>query len=167
MTSATQLVSIFSEHWAIPFGILCYVLTNNCVQCLCKCFAPICGYLGFKHLKTTVCHPQTNGRVEQYSKTIFARLRHFIADHHLNWGVFVHPLTYAYNEEMQRSANTSPYSLIPNRPALGPSSLREGWKRFLPPRSNASQERMRAMLQARILVLRNETDTHLWEPQAR
>lgn len=107
-TSATQVANIILEHWIVPFDIPSYVLPDHGPQFVSKFFATICGFLDVRHLTTTAYHPQTNGQVERFNKTIVTRLRHYLADHQRSWDICVQPLTHAYNTQVPRSTNTSP-----------------------------------------------------------
>lgn len=86
--------------------------------------------------------------------TILARLRHYVATHPCNWDLFLQPLTYVYNTQVQRSTNTIPSCLFfkrhPSRPTRfdSPSALPvKAFYAIDPPA-------LRAQLLGRIKVLR-------------
>lgn len=70
-------------------------------------FETLCRLLCLEHLTTTDKYLQTNGQVENYHKTIIARLRHYIARQQNNWNIFVQQLTYANNTKVHRCSGVS------------------------------------------------------------
>ena len=61
-------------------------------------------------------HPQTNGEVERYNRTILAMLRNYVKEHQDDWDRYATALTYAYNNHVNRSIGTTPFSLLLSRP---------------------------------------------------
>ena len=61
-------------------------------------------------------HPQTNGQVERYIRTILAMLRNYVNEHQDDWDRYATALTYAYNNHVHRSTGTPPFSLVLSRP---------------------------------------------------
>lgn len=121
--TSTNVAYIVFNDWVIPYGIPTYILTDNGTQLTSKSFATLCTHLGTKQLTTTAYHPQTNGQVERYNKTIVTRLRHYVAKNQRDWDIFVQPLTYAYRSQVHRSTNTTPFSLVLSGQPLGPASF--------------------------------------------
>lgn len=60
-------------------------------------------------------HPQSNGQVEGYNRTLVVRLRYYIDERQTSWDLFSQPIIYKYNMQMHRTKWTSPYSLILSR----------------------------------------------------
>jgi len=59
--------------------------------------AGILGLLGIASNYTTPYHPQTNGQVERYNRTLVRQLRCYIAEHQTEWDSLLALLTTAYN----------------------------------------------------------------------
>lgn len=77
-----------------------HLLTNNGLQFVAKVFEILCGILGFGHLMPTAYHAQTNGQPERYKKKIISRLCHYVAEYQPDWDIYVQPLTYEYNPQI-------------------------------------------------------------------
>ena len=118
-TKAVTVVTIFLDLWAYAYGAPSYVLTDNSPQFAAKFFEAICTMIGIKHVFTTAYHPQTNGQVDRFKKTLAARLRHYVGEHQKDWDEFVQPLTYAYNMQVHRSTGTTPFDLVLSRHPSG------------------------------------------------
>ena len=65
---------------------------------------------------TTTYHPQTNGQVERFNRTILSALRHYVAEHPRDWDLFSDALTYAYNTQAHASTMLAPFELVLSRP---------------------------------------------------
>ena len=118
-TKAVAIATVFLDLWVYAYGAPSYVLTDNGPQFAAKFFEAVCAMIGIKHVFTTAYHPQTNGQVERFNKTLAARLRHYVAEHQKDWDEFVQPLTYAYNMQVHRSTGTTPFDLVLSRHPKG------------------------------------------------
>ena len=76
----------------------------------------MCELLGISNVFTSTYHPQTNGLVERYNRTILAMLRNYVNEHQNDWDEFASVLTYAYNNHVHRSTGTTPFDLVLSRP---------------------------------------------------
>ena len=111
-TSNTDTVAdAFLGMWIYPYGVPDYLLTDNGSQFISEFFERICAALGTTHLRTTAYHPATNGQAERYNRTLAQRLRHYVSEHQDDWDDFVQPLTYAYNMQVHKTTNTTPFAL--------------------------------------------------------
>lgn len=122
--SSPHMAGVFVDRWFVPLVILEFVLADNGLQMVCRFFAMVCADLGVRHLTTTACYWQINSQAERFNHTIMTSLRHYVACDQQNWAIFVQTLTYAYNTQVHRSTNTSPYSLVLSRTHTGLSLLR-------------------------------------------
>jgi len=115
-TTAPAVANAFIDNWVIPYGLPVSMLTDNGPQFVAKFFEAVCLTLGLKHVTTTAYHPQTNGQTERYNQTLATRLRIFTGRHTTDWDRLIQPLTYAYNSQVHRTTNETPFSLVLTRP---------------------------------------------------
>jgi hypothetical protein len=73
--TALSVARAFCDHWVYSYGPPLSLLTDNGPQFTAKFFLAVCAELGVKKIFTTAYHPQTNGQVERYNRTILASLR--------------------------------------------------------------------------------------------
>jgi Integrase zinc binding domain len=77
--SAFVVAKAFCEHWVFVYGPPIYALTDNGAQFSAKFFLAVCRELGVSKVFTTAYHPQTNGQVERYNRTIINSLRGYVS----------------------------------------------------------------------------------------
>ena len=65
------------------------VLTDNGPRFAFLFFQGVCNLIGIRDLYTSTYHPQTNGHVERFNKTLVAMVTHCIEDRRDNWDELV------------------------------------------------------------------------------
>jgi hypothetical protein len=91
-------------------------LTDNGPQFTAKFFQAVCAELGIQKFFTTAYHPQTNGQVERYNRTILASFRGYVAARQDDWDDFTSAVTFAYNCRVHSSIGLHPFELALSRP---------------------------------------------------
>jgi transposase InsO family protein len=118
--TALSVARAFCDHWAYIYGPPASLLTDNGPQFTAKFFQAACAELGIKKVFTTAYHPQTNGQVERYNRTILASLRGYVAARQDDWDDYTSAVTFAYNCRVHSSLGMAPFELALTRP---PQSL--------------------------------------------
>ena len=118
--TALAVAEAFVTHWVLVYGPPADLLSDNGSQFASRLFISICRILGVKNKFTTTYHPQCNGQVERFNRTVLQALRHYVADHPKDWDLFTDALTYAYNTQVHNSTGCTPFELVLSKP---PSSL--------------------------------------------
>jgi transposase InsO family protein len=114
------VASALYHHWVFVYGAPRLLLSDNGTQFNSKFFQACCQILGIHQKFTTAYHPQCNGQVERFNRTILSQLRKYIGEHQNDWDLFNGALTYAYNTQVHTSTGCTPFELILSRP---PSTL--------------------------------------------
>jgi Integrase core domain len=68
--TAETLAMTFFDEWLSVYRILQALLSDNSTQFVSRSFAAVCATVGVKQLFTSTYHPQTNGQVERFNRTI-------------------------------------------------------------------------------------------------
>jgi Integrase core domain/Integrase zinc binding domain len=103
--TALSVARAFCDHWAYVYGPPVSLLTENGPQFTAKFFQAVCSELGIRKIFTTAYHPQTNGQVERYNRTILASLRGYVCKRQEAWQCIRRINSYSYSREY--SANTN------------------------------------------------------------
>ena len=114
--TALSVAKAFVNNWVVPYGAPATLLSDNGSQFTSKLFTMICSELKIRNAFTTAYHPQTNGQVERYNRTILAGLRAFVAEHPRSWPHYAQLLTYAYNTQVHPTTGVALFELILSNP---------------------------------------------------
>lgn len=109
---ADTVVSAFLDTWVASYGPPDTLLTDNGPQLASTHFRGVCGMLGIKHVTSTTDHPQTQGQVERYDRTIVTQLRTYVEDHQDRWDELASVLTVAYNSRPHQSTGVAPFEFV-------------------------------------------------------
>jgi len=101
--TALTVSSALIDTWVAAYGIPDSVLTDNGPQFASVYYQGILGFLGIASNYTSPYHPQTNGQVERYNRTLVRHLRCYIAEHQKEWDSHLSLLTTAYNTQVHAS----------------------------------------------------------------
>ena len=159
--TALSVARAFCDHWAYVYGPPVSLLTDNGPQFTAKFFQAVCGELGIRKVFTTAYHPQTNGQVERYNRTILASLRGYVAARQDDWDDYTSAVTFAYNCRVHSSLGMPPFELALSRP---PPSLS---LQCLPRTEEATPMTEKRDFLERIKTLRLRANGNLHKAQAR
>uniref|UniRef100_K7EYA7 Gypsy retrotransposon integrase-like protein 1 n=1 Tax=Pelodiscus sinensis TaxID=13735 RepID=K7EYA7_PELSI len=121
---AGELVKIFAR-----VGLPREVLTDQGPNVTSRVMSELCRMLRIKTLRTSVYHPQTDGLVERFNKTLKAMIRRFIHDDPREWDKMLPALLFAVREVPQASSGYSPFELLYGRQPRGILDLvKENWE---------------------------------------
>lgn len=73
--SAPTVVAAFFNNWISRFGCPSLITTDQGRQFESKLFTELCKYLGSHRIRTTSFHPQSNGLVERFHRTLKAAIK--------------------------------------------------------------------------------------------
>ena len=86
----------------------------------------ICKLLGIRKTRTTAYHPQSDGLVERFNRTLLSMLSTMIGKQHDLWEEHVRSVCMAYNTSIQSTTGYSPFYLMFGRQARLPIDLMYG-----------------------------------------
>ena len=91
------------------------VLTDNGPQLASLFIQGVCHLMGMRNLYASTSHPQTNGQVESFNKTLVVMFMHYIEDNEDNWDELVPVLALANNSRPHRTTGGAPMDLVTPR----------------------------------------------------
>jgi len=100
------------DNWVAAFGPPATVVSDNGLQFRSTFFQGDCSLLGISNRYSTTYHPQKNGQVERYNRTIVGQLRTYVEDHQDRWDELVSMLTLAYNSRPHQSTGVAPLEFV-------------------------------------------------------
>jgi transposase InsO family protein len=76
----------------------------------------VCRELAVDKVFTTAYHPQTNGQVERFNRTIINSLRGYVTERQGDWDEYTAAITFGYNCRIHASQGLAPFELVLSRP---------------------------------------------------
>jgi len=107
-----SVASAIIDAWVSAYGPPDRILSDQGPQFMSNFFIAVMKILGIKTVRTTAYHPQTNGQVERYNRTMATQLRHHVADDPSRWDELLPVITMAYNSRPHRSTGIAPFKLV-------------------------------------------------------
>ncbi len=89
-------------------------------------FAEVCQMMGIKKTRTTPYHPQSDGMVERYNRTLEAQLAKFVDHNQRDWDAHIPFLLMAYRSAVHDSTGCSPARIMFGRDLRLPVDLQFG-----------------------------------------
>ena len=118
------LIQLFSR-----VGVPREIISDQGTNLTSKFVKEVYRLLGIKGIRTTPYHPQTDGMVERFNKTLKAMLRKFVSDTGADWDQWLPFLLFAYREVPQATTGFSPFDLLYGHHVRGPLDiLKEAWE---------------------------------------
>ena len=116
---------LFSTRVGLPKEIL----TDQGSPFMSRVMRQLCALLRVKQVRTSVYHPQTDGLVERFNKTLKAMLRKAVGQDGRNWDQLIPYLLFAVREVPQSSTGFSPFDLLYSHKPRGLLDIaRETWE---------------------------------------
>ncbi len=110
-------------------GIPKEILTDQGTAFVSRTIRELYELLGIKSVRTNVFHPQMDGLVERFNRTLKTMIRKFVHEDAKNWDKWLEPLLFAVREVPQASTGFSPFELLYGRQPRGVLDvLRETWE---------------------------------------
>jgi len=114
--TAMSVASAIIDAWVSAYGPPDRILPDQGPQFMSNFFIAVIKFLGIETVRTTAYHPQTNGQVERYNRTMATQLRHYFADDPSRWEELLPVITMAYNSQPHLSTGIAPFEfVIPRR----------------------------------------------------
>ena len=88
--------------------------------------AEVCRLLGIEKSRTTPYHPQSDGLVERYNRTLLDMLATAVVDRPFEWEQHLRRLCFAYNTSVHPTTGFSPFTLMFGRQARLPVDVALG-----------------------------------------
>jgi len=128
MTAAT-VANVFFLRWICTFGPPTQLHTDQGTQFESNLFAELCDLFNIHKTRTTAYHPQGDGLVERFNRTLVSSLRAYANTKPHSWDDYIEPTLLAYRTAVHSSSNFTPAKLMLGRELRLPAELVYG----LPP----------------------------------
>uniref|UniRef100_A0A1X7U952 Reverse transcriptase n=1 Tax=Amphimedon queenslandica TaxID=400682 RepID=A0A1X7U952_AMPQE len=125
--TAKKVAEVLIELFA-RYGIPEEILTDQGSNFTSSLLGELYHLMGVKAIKTSPYHPQTDGLVERFNRTLKSMLRKVLEGERKNWDHMIPYVLFAYREVPQSTLGFSPFELLYGREVRGPLDvLKEEW----------------------------------------
>ena len=121
--TALTIANLFVREVVCRHGVPSQLLSDRGAAFLSQLMAQVCEVLGVKKVNTTAYHPQTDGLVERFNRTLTNMLAKRVERGGADWDQHLPFVLFAYRSSMQESTLESPFFLLHGRDPRLPSAL--------------------------------------------
>lgn len=140
--TAEIVAKILMEKVIAKYGAPRRILTDRGKEFLSEIMADVLSLLGIKKISTTAYHPQTDGLVERFNRTLISMLSMYTTAKQTDWDQHIPYVLFAYNSSKHASTGFSPYFLMHGRePNFTIDSIKPFKHNFPTPESYADHVR--------------------------
>ncbi len=105
---AVTVAEVLVREFVSRFGVPMILHSDQGWNFESAVFGEMCSLLGVEKTRTTPFHPQSDGMVERFNRTIEAQLSKFVDVHHRDWDRYVPLLLMAYRTSVHESTQCTP-----------------------------------------------------------
>ncbi|UYV73793.1 K02A2.6-like [Cordylochernes scorpioides] len=142
-TVAETLISQFFSRFGVPMQIH----TDQGRNFESRLFAQMCKLLGSHKTRTTPLHPQSDGMVERFNRTLASQLSLFVAQNQRDWDSQLPILLMAYRSSVHETTGYSPAKMLFGRELKLPCDLIFGCPNSIGEGSNEFVDRLHSRLE--------------------
>jgi len=114
------------DNFICRFGVPRVLLSDQGRQFESALFKELCVILGIKKTRTSPYHPQCNGMVERYNRTLCQMLAAYVDNKPENWDQYLSLTSMAYRASEHTSSGFTPNKLMLGREVILPTDLLVG-----------------------------------------
>ena len=121
--TALTIAKLLVEEVVSRHGVPAELLSDRGKSFLSLLMQEVCSVLGVKKVNTTAYHPQTDGLVERFNRTLINMLAKRVEKGGSDWDLHLPYVLFAYRASIQESTQESPFFLLHGRDPRLPSVL--------------------------------------------
>lgn len=108
LTAAKTIV----EEVCLVFNFPKIIVSDNGPAFVSEIFKQMAKLLDIKHIKTTPYHPQSNGGIERYHRTLGQYIRAYTQKNPMTWHKYLPYFTFSYNSSVHSTTGFAPHTLV-------------------------------------------------------
>eukprot|EP00731_Ephydatia_muelleri_P002340 Em0001g2340a len=133
VTDSETLASALVDEVVCWYGVPGSLHSDQSANLNSQVITALCKRLGINKTRTTAYHPQANGQVERFKRTLEAILSEVVADQN-DWVIHIPKALFAYRTAVHESSGYSPFRVNFGRSPILPIDIVVG----RPPRPEGS-----------------------------
>ena len=121
--TAVSVASFFYEDIICHHGCLQEIISDNGSAFISQMVESMLENHQIKHRLISPYHPQSNGLVERFNRTLCKSLAKFVQLQEQDWNKFIPSVLFAYQTMKHNTTKYNPFSLVYGRSAITPLDL--------------------------------------------
>jgi hypothetical protein len=117
---AGTIAKAFVDHYVSRFGVPMVIHSDQGRNFTSKLFSDMCDLLQIHHTKSTPLHPQSNGLVERFNRTLATMLTMYCAENQSSWDKYLPQVMLAYRSSINSSTGQTPNKMVFGRDVILP-----------------------------------------------
>lgn len=162
LTAARTIV----EEVCLVFNFPKIIVSDNGPAFISSIFKSMAKLLDINHIKTAPYHPQSNGGIERYHRTLGQYIRAYTQKQQTLWHKYIPFFTFSYNTTVHTTTGFAPHTLVFGFETEIPISVKKSRPNYnydsyhgeLLSQLKAAHERSRELIQKRKLENKNRYD---------
>ena len=109
---ASAITNVFVNNWVCRYGVPIELHSDQGRNFESAVFKEICELYDIKKTQTTPLHPQSDGMVERFNRTLDEYLRKVVSEQQKDWDEHIPRFLLAYRSAVHDSTSKSPAKVI-------------------------------------------------------
>ncbi|GFU87651.1 hypothetical protein TNCV_2935731 [Trichonephila clavipes] len=155
---ASAVVEVLVQHWISRFGVPLQLHSDqgrNFDSAVCK---RLCEILTIDKTRTTALHPQSDGMVERFNRTILNSLSLLVSSNQQDWDKKLPFILLAYRSAVHETTGYSPSQLLFRRDLRLPADILFSWLPDAPLAPEEYIEKLQARMEEMHYLVRERID---------
>ena len=119
-TDTETLASLLVHEVICRYGLPSYIHSDQGANLTSNLMAAVCKHLGIEQTRTSAYHPQGNGQVERFNRTLESMLAKVVSDHQTDWDYHLPQLLFAYRTAIHETTGFTPFHITFGRSPILP-----------------------------------------------
>ena len=111
-TESTMLATVLVDEIVCRYGVPTNIHSDQGANFTSAVIQHLCSLLGIGRTQTTAYHPQGNGQVERFNRTLEAMLAKVVQTNQRDWDVHLPKVLFAYRTAVHDATLFTPYHLV-------------------------------------------------------
>ena len=120
---AGTIAKVLTEEWVCRFGAPRSIHSDQGRNFDSNLFRELCKLLHIHKSRTSPYHPQSDGMIERFNRTLLSMLSLFVGDNQLNWDTLLPYVMLAYRSSVHASTSFTPYKVLFGREMVLPIDI--------------------------------------------
>ena len=109
---ARTVAEVFANNWVCRYGVPLELHSDQGRNFESAVFQEMCELYGIKKTRTTPLHPQSDGMVERFNRTLEEYLRKVVSAHQKDWDQHIPKFLLAYRSTVHNTTSLSPAKVL-------------------------------------------------------